>query len=107
MTRSGVLSGLVVAVLMGCASLPDSTDPAQGIAATGRVIVTGSAPHVLLVLETDRGGYELVGDHAAELWSLQGRQITVRGRVVREARGPGFPARLEVNDFEISQESES
>ena len=79
----------------------------QGIAATGRVIVTGSAPHVLLVLESDTGAYELVGDHAAELWSLQGRQVTVRGRVVREAHGPGFPARLEVDDFEILEVAES
>ena len=34
----------------------------------------------------------LAGEHAAELWGLQQRSVTVRGRVVRQAYGPGFPA---------------
>ena len=100
MMRSSVVTGLIVAVLVGCSSVPD---PAIRIEVTGRVIVTGSEPHAILVLDTDKAYYQLVGEHAEELWRLQGRQVTVAGRVVRRALGPGFPARLEVDDFQVLQ----
>ena len=98
MTRSSVVAGLIVAALVACSSVPD---PATGIEVTGRVIVTGSEPHTILVLDTEEAYYQLVGEHADALWRLQGRQVTVRGRVVGRAHGPGFPARLEVDDFQV------
>ena len=67
--RSSVVTGLIVAVLVGCSSVPD---PAIGIEVTGRVIVTGSEPYAILVLDTDQAYYQLVGERADELWRLLG-----------------------------------
>ena len=97
--RSGVVTGLIASLLLGCASLPHSSD--SGIVVSGRVTATGSDPHVILVLDTGTEYYHLVGEQAAELWGLQQRQIEVYGRVVRQARGPGFPAQLEVDGFQV------
>ena len=74
-------------------------DQAEIISVTGRVTVTGSEPHVMLVIVTDDVHYELVGEVAVDLWKLQQRQVTVRGRIVRQALGPGLPARLAVNEY--------
>lgn len=73
---------------------------AETISVSGRVTVTGSDPHVMLVIVTDDVHYELVGEVAEDLWDLQQRQVTVRGRIVRPALGPGFPARLAVDGYE-------
>ena len=97
--RRGVVTGLMASLLLGCATLPDSSD--SGILVSGRVTATGSDPHVILVLDTDTEYYQLVGDQAAELWNLQQRQVRVYGRVVRQALGPGFPAQLQVENFQV------
>ena len=102
--RTGVVTGLMASLLLGCATLPDSSDSGisdSGIVVSGRVTATGSDPHVILVLDTDTEHYQLVGEQVAELWGLQQRRIKVYGRVVRQALGPGFPAQLEVDDFQV------
>ena len=66
---------------------------------SGRVVVTGSEPNVMLVIVTDDTHYELVGELAEELRKLQQRQVTVRGRIVRQALGPGSPAWLAVDGY--------
>ena len=66
---------------------------------SGRVVVTGSEPNVMLVIVTDDTHYELVGELAEELRKLQQRQVTVRGRIVRQALDPGSPAWLAVDGF--------
>ena len=77
---------------------------ADAIAITGRVVVTGSAPLAILVIVNDaHHQFELVGERAGGLWDLQQRRVTVRGRVVREALGPGFPAQLEVVSYTLVQ----
>ena len=89
--------------LLACTSSPEPGGQPQSqvetILVSGRVTVTGSEPHVMLVIVTDEVYYELVGEVAEELWKLQQRQVTVRGRIVRQALGPGFPARLAVNGY--------
>ena len=106
MTRAGAALALSAGVLLACASpaeeepaAPDPPQPDQVIEFTGRVTVTGSAPRTILVLVTETDHYEIVGDLAPELRTLQQRHVTVRGRVVREAAGPGFPARLQVDSY--------
>ena len=72
---------------------------------TGRVTAIGSDPFVLLVIVTDaEDEYELVGEPAEALWDVQQRRVTVRGRVVRPARGPGFPAQFEVDSYRAAVE---
>ena len=90
--------------LLACASSPEpggqGLDQPETISVSGRVTVTGSAPHVLLVIVADDVHYELVGALADELRHLQQRHVTVRGRIVRPARpAPGFPARLSVETY--------
>ena len=117
MTRAGAALALALAagVLLACASDADQSaapeaasatngpaDPApqEMVAVTGRVVATGSDPFVILVIVTSANEqYELVGERADPLWDLQQQQVTVRGRVVREASGPGFPSQLEVDSF--------
>lgn len=63
----------------------------------GRVAVKGNEPHTYLVLVSDSREYKLVGPLQEKIWkTYQGQRIRVRGRIVREALGPGFPAELEV-----------
>ena len=106
MTRAGAAVALSAGVLLACASpaaeepaAPDPPQPDQVIEFTGRVTVTGSAPLTILVLVTETDHYEIVGDVAPELRKLQQLQVTVRGRVVREAAGPGFPAQFQVDSY--------
>ena len=102
------IAGAVCAALtlLACTSSPEpggqlqSQAEAETILVSGRVTVTGSEPHVMLVIVTDDVHYELVGDLADELRRLQQRHVTVRGRIVRPAApAPGFPARLAVEAY--------
>ena len=104
--RAGAAVALSAGVLLACASPaeeqpapPDHPQPDQVIELTGRVTVTGSAPLLMLVLVTETDHYEIVGDLVPELRNLQQLYVTVRGRVVREAYGPGFPAQFQVDSY--------
>ena len=119
---TGAVLALAAAVLAACASSAEQPAAAEAagapgggisdaaaadesadlIAVTGRVVVTGSDPLVILVIVTDvNEQFELVGEPADPLWDLQQRRATVRGRVVREAAGPGFPAQLAVDSYTL------
>ena len=123
MMHAGAVLALAAGVLLACTSDADQpaapeaqatpngpAEPAapeqdEMIAVTGRVVVTGSDPLVILVIVTDGDDkYELVGEQADPLWDLQQRQVTVRGRVVQEAVGPGFPAQLEVDSYTVARD---
>ena len=92
-------AALIVPVLLACASTSEPAEHEGRIVLTGRITVTGSAPHVKLVIVTDDQAYELVGETSEGLWRLQQRRVTVSGHVVRQALGPGFPAQLEVEQY--------
>ena len=83
---------LLPTLLLGAAVTACTTLPTY----TGTVVVTGSDPHVHLVLVTDHASYEIVGDLKADLWQRQQQTVSVQGTVVRDAAAPGFPAQLEV-----------
>ena len=110
MIRAGAVLALSAGMLLACVSAdpagvrepapePERAEPAPSITVTGRVTVTGSEPHVQLVIVTGKETYELVGAAAEALRGLQQRRVTVSGRVVREAAGPGFPAQLRVESY--------
>ena len=75
-----------------------AVDPGT-IEASGRIIASGSDVDAMLLLATEVETYELVGDHAAELWELQYHFVTIRGRLV--ARGDIRPPRLEVEAYTV------
>ena len=113
MKRAGAGLALSAAVLLACASgdsagaadgaEPDRAEPDAPIAVTGRVTVTGSEPDVRLVIVSEEATYELVGAPAEALRRLQQRRVTVRGRLAREAYGPGFPAQLQVDSYTLER----
>ena len=111
MIRAGAVLGLAAGMLLACVSAEPGgapeREPAPLIAVTGRVTVTGSEPNVQLVIVADVATYELVGAPAGELWGLQQRRVTVRGRVVREAYGPGFPAQLRVESYAMERAADA
>ena len=88
-------------LLLTCVSSRQPIMPQEqgGIEVSGRVTVIGSEPHVKLVIVTNATYYELVGGLSEELWKLQQRTVTVYGRIVQQADGPGSPAQLAVDDF--------
>lgn len=64
----------------------------------GTLSLRGNEPHTQLMLSTAHGEtYELTGPAAAELSRHQYRKVIIRGKLVSEAAGPGFPARIEVD----------
>ena len=105
MIRTGLAIVLALA-LMACTSSGSPVsreEQSELIEVAGRVTVTGSAPHVTLVIVSDDEYYELVGDLAEQLWDFQQRHVVVRGRVVRQATGlPGRPARLSVEEYSLN-----
>ena len=64
----------------------------------GKITVKGSEPHTYLVLVTeDQTDYKIAGKfHDEILKNYQQKILKVKGKIVRDAMGPGFPAELEV-----------
>ena len=79
---------LILFILISCKS----------ITLKGKIAVKGSEPHTYLVLvSVENGEYAIVGELKQEIWNkYQGHMIKVRGNVIKQAIGPGFPAELEV-----------
>ena len=109
MRRTGAAMALSAGVLLACASpedraaAPDRPESDPVIEVIGDVMVAGSERDTMLVIVTKTEQYELVGDLAAELRRLQPFGVTVRGRVVRQAAGPVFPAQLQVDSYTLAQ----
>ena len=103
----GAAAALFAALLLACASSSESAEPRDVLVLTGRVVGSGAPPIVTLVLVTEAERYQLVGDTAEEMWRLQQRRVTVRGRVLVPAEGPGLPAQLEVDEYTVIPSTES
>ena len=97
----GAAAVLVASVLLACASSSELAEPGDVLVLTGRVVGAGAPPIVTLLLVTETGRYQLVGATAEEMWRLQQRRATVRGRVVVPAEGPGLPAQLQVEEYAV------
>ncbi|MBN2735742.1 MAG: hypothetical protein JXR70_02095 [Spirochaetales bacterium] len=62
----------------------------------GRISVRGNEPNTMLTIETSHGVLEITGPLKQQIWqNYQGQEIKIRVKLVREALGPGFPARVE------------
>ena len=103
----GAAAALVASMLLACASSSESAEPSDGLVLTGKVVGSGAPPIVTLLLVTETDRYQLVGDLAEEMWHLQQRRVTVRGRVVVAAEGPGLPAQLKVDEYTVVPSTES
>ena len=103
----GAAAALFAPVLLACATSSELVEPGDVLVLTGRVVGAGAPPIVTLLLVTETDRYQLVGDTAEEMWRLQQRRVTVRGRVVVPAEGPGLPAQLEVDEYTVVRSTES
>ena len=103
----GAAAGLFAALLLGCASSSESAEPGDVLVLTGRVVGSGAPPIVTLLLVNEAERYRLVGATAEEMWRLQQRRVTVRGRVLVPAEGPDLPAQLEVDEYTVVPATES
>jgi hypothetical protein len=69
----------------------------DSLTVTGRIAVKGNEPLSYVALITQKGDFSIVGPFRNEIRArYQGMFLKVRARIVREARGPGSPAELEV-----------
>lgn len=64
----------------------------------GKVAVLGNEPHTYLALITDdHGDFKIVGKLEKKIWdNYQQIRIRVKGNIIKEGIGPGFPPELEV-----------
>lgn len=70
------------AALLGAGSLKMGADEVE---VTGKVYVMGNEPFTVAAIELDNGKvYALVGDHEKDLRKLQGKRVTVRGKLSKE-----------------------
>jgi hypothetical protein len=64
---------------------------------TGTAAVKGSEPFTRIVLVTENEDLALTGPLADKIrQNFQGHRVTVKGKIEKEALGPGFPAELYV-----------
>ncbi len=72
----------------------------EEIEVTGRIYVMGNEPFTQLGIELDNGKvYVLVGEHDRELRSLQGKRLTIKGRLTGKA-SRGAEA-MKVSSFKV------
>lgn len=104
MNRTGIFYRIVLiltcAALLGAGSLKME---AGKIEVTGRVYVMGNEPFTVVAIERDDGKvYALVGDHEKELRKLQGKRVTVKGKLSEE-RPRGAEA-IDVMSYKLTGE---
>ena len=87
-----VLLLTTLTVLTALGSREDRPERFTGVAA-----VKGSEPFTRIVLVTEEEDLALTGPLADKIrQNFQGHQVTVKGKIEKEALGPGFPAELYV-----------
>ena len=90
----------VIILVLGIAILTLTTVACDGSVFQGVITVRGTMPHIMLVLTTDEGSdYRLTGSAAVGLHRYQYQKVTLHGRIISEAAGPGFSAALEVTEI--------
>jgi hypothetical protein len=67
----------------------------------GRISIKGNAPHTYLSITTPEGKeFRIVGELEQEISKkYQGNIIKLKGKIIHEGLGPGFPPHLKVNEI--------
>ncbi len=99
MIRSLFMTAGIAASLMlwGCGAVGIG----NSITVKGKVLVKGQVPRTFVALKVhSRLYYNLVGPLSRTLKSsYQNKTITIEGKIISKALGPGMPARLHVTDI--------
>jgi hypothetical protein len=90
---------LVLLGTLGAGSLKMKKDEVQ---VAGRIYVMGNEPFTQVAIQTDDGKvYALTGEYDKELRSLQGKRVTVKGRL--SGKTPRGAEAIEVKSFQLSE----
>jgi hypothetical protein len=96
------LVGVLLLVLwgtLGAGSLKMEKDEIQ---VTGRIYVMGNEPFTQVAIQLENGKvYALTGEYDKELRSLQGKRVTVKGRL--SGKTPRGAEAIEVKSFQLSE----
>ena len=92
---------MAVLLALGCtinAQKEPASPPPEPMQIMGKISVKGHMPFPYLCLTTTGNvEYRLVGPMEEKIWrNMQQRVLTVEGRIIKKAVGPGFPAEFEV-----------
>ena len=90
---------LVLMGTLGAGSLKMKKDEVQ---VAGRVYVMGNEPFTQVAIQLDDGKvYALTGEYDKELRSLQGKRVTIKGRL--SGKTPRGAEAIEVKSFQPSE----
>jgi hypothetical protein len=78
--------------MSGCAN------NASTLELSGTLYMKGSMPHTYLVLEEDatHTDYKITNATSLGLANKQNQHVGLKAKLIRKAKGPGFPAEIEV-----------
>ena len=94
-----ILMAFITAATLGAGSMKKGSDEMEVI---GKVYLMGNEPFTHVALKMDDGQvYALVGEHEKELRRLQGRRVTVVGKLSEEK--PRRAKAIEVKSFKVME----
>ena len=95
-----ILLAFISAATLGAGSMKKGSDEME---VTGKVYLMGNEPFTYVALRMDDGQvYALLGEHEKELRRLQGRRVTVAGKLSEEK--PRGAKAIEVKSFRVVEE---
>lgn len=92
------LAALLAAPLLAAICACQAAPPPQTVTLNGVLVMKGSAPHGVPVLQTGEGNWELLGADASQMSQLQRQRVVVTGRPL--ASEPPQRPRLQVEKIE-------
>jgi len=94
----------VLAILMAIAGLAmgGCTNNTPALELSGTLHLKGSMPHPYLVLEEEHThtNYKVINAGAMGLLEKQNHHVRIKAKLLREAKGPGFPAEVKAIEVE-------
>ncbi len=87
-------------VLLGIIGAGSMKGEKEEIQVTGRIYVMGNEPFTQVAVQLDDGKvYALIGEYDKELRGLQGRRVTVKGKL--SGKTPRGAEAIEVKSFQV------
>ena len=97
---SGLATGALLLVLLGIIGAGSMKGGEEEIQVTGRIYVMGNEPFTQVALQLDDGKvYALNGGYDKDLRALQGRSLTIKGKLSGET--PRGAEAIEVKSFQV------
>jgi hypothetical protein len=94
------LLGALLLILLGTLGMGSLKMKKDEIQVTGRIYVMGNEPFTQVAIQPDDGKvYALIGEYDKELRSLQGKRVTVNGKL--SGKTPRGAEAIEVKSFQV------